>query len=52
MKCQNGFSDPTKVQEDWDVKGKTSWMIVKEKLSERAVVKEDSSDECVFKRED
>jgi len=27
-------------------------MIVRGKLSERAVVKEDGSEECIFKRED
>jgi len=47
---RTGFSDPTKVQKVRIVKGKMSQTIVKEQLSERAVMKEDSSDKCVFKR--
>jgi len=38
---KNWFFDPTKVKKVGIVKGKTSQMIIKEKLSERAVMKED-----------
>jgi len=37
---KNGFSDLTKSKKVEISEGKASWMIVKEELSERAVVKE------------
>ena len=45
----NGFSDPTKSQIGRDQLRKD---VIKEKLSKRAVVKEDGPGECIFKRED
>jgi len=48
---RNGFSDPTKVQKVRIDKEKTSRGFVREKLSKRAVVKEDGLGWCIFKEE-